>query len=152
MMYMLSSNSWRGTLRVMGVMHGPLVLEALCLGSQLLLDAFMVTVIEFLMLHSTQVVSVLLWQNLAVMYRLHSAVVVILVNLAVGGSCHIFVLVGLDSLMLHGRRNTLMYRGVVVPGFRHEALDGIFGCFHLEGLIGIVEVCKKMKTWRVSDG
>jgi hypothetical protein len=133
--YMLSANSSSSGLGVLSFLHFSVVSELGGLGGKLLLCGIMVAVVELAVLDSAKVVLVLLWQNLAVLDRLHCAVVVVLVYFAVSGSHDFLVLDRLDGLMLDGRRDSLVDSGVVVSRLGDEVLDGGFGFLHVEGLV-----------------
>jgi hypothetical protein len=98
----------------------------------------MVAVVELAVLDSTELVLMILWQNLTVVDRLHCAVVVVLVYFAIGSGDDFLVLGGLDNLVLNSRGDSLMDSGVVVSRLGDEVLDGCFGFLHFEGvLVGV---------------
>jgi len=90
-----------------------------CLG-QLLLHLVIFAVVELALLRSGDVVVMLLWQNLLVVYGLDSRVVVVLVDLLVDGGGDVLVLLGLDGLFRHSRRDILVDGRVMVAGLVHE--------------------------------
>jgi len=129
-MDMLSADGGSSALGELGVVHFPRVPELGSLSSQLLLCAVVVAVVELAVLDSAELVLVFLWQNLAVMNRLHCAVVVVLVYFAVGGGDDFLVLGRLHNLVLNSRSDSFVDCGVVVSRLGDEALDGCFGFLH----------------------
>lgn len=127
MVDVLAANSGRGTLAVSRLVYTPLILEQLLLSKKSPLCGIGITVVKLAMLDSTELSSVLLGKNLAVLDGLNSAVVVVLVDLLVDCGQDLFVLVRLDDLVLDSRGNCLMDGGVVVSRLGHEVGDCCLG-------------------------
>ena len=81
-----------------GVLNRTPVLELGLLSGKVPPRVLRITMVEFTVLDSAQLSSVLLRENLAVLHWLNSAVVVILVNLLVDGRVNILMLVSFDNL------------------------------------------------------
>jgi hypothetical protein len=135
MVDMLSANGGSSALGELGVVHFPRISELGGLSSQLLLCAVVVAVIELAVLDSAKLVLVVLWQNLAVMNRLHCAVVVVLVYFAVGGGDDFLVPDRFYNFVLNSRSDSFVDSGVVVSRLGDEVLDGCFGFLHFEGVL-----------------
>lgn len=103
-MNMLTSNSWGNGCSVMGLPNSAGVLELSALGLKSLLHVSRITVLNVLVLNSTDVVGVLLWCNLSVLNWLDGSVVVILVDFTIDGS---------GSLLVSGLCNILVHDGWV---------------------------------------
>ena len=137
MVHVLSANSRVNTLAVGGVLNAALVSKASLVVDQGPLSGIGIAVVKLAVLNSTELSSVLLWQDLTVVDGLDSAVVVVLVNLLVDGGDVLLVLLPLDSLVLDGRGDLLVNSGVVVARLGHEVLDGSLGGIHCDlNLIG----------------
>lgn len=128
----LTANGGSSALAVCGGIYAALILESSLLFNEVPLSAVVVTVIKLAVLNSAELGSVLLGENLAVMNRLNSAVVVVLVNLLVDGGLDLLVCVGLDDLVLNSRGNSLMDCGVVVSRLGHEVGDSCLGLVHFD--------------------
>lgn len=110
--------------------HDPLVLQLLSLGCQRLLGLIMVSMVELSMLHRTNVMLVLLGQDLLVVNGLHGPVVMILVHLPVDSHVNFLMLGRLDRFMLDSRSNMFVDSGVVVARLGYEVADCSLGPFH----------------------
>jgi len=128
----LASNGGSSALAVCGGIYATLVLEASLFIDEVPLRGVVIAVVELAVLDSTELSSVLLRQDLTVLNRLNSAVVVVLVDLFVDGSLNLFVHMGLDNLVLNGRGNSLMDGGVVVSRLGHEVSDSCLGFVHCD--------------------
>jgi len=128
----LASNRGSSALAVCGGIYATLVLEASLFIDEVPLRGIVIAVVELAVLDSTELSSVLLRQDLTVLNRLNSAVVVVLVDLFVDGSLNLFVHMGLDNLVLNGRGNSLMDGGVVVSRLGHEVSDSCLGFVHCD--------------------
>lgn len=129
---MLASNSGISTLAVSSIGNNTLVLKSCLLLSKGTLCVVMVTVVEFSVLNSAKLCSMLLGENLAVLHWLDSAVVVILVNFLVDGSVDLFMYVRLDNLLLYGWGDGLVHSGVMVTRLAHEVADCCLGLIHCD--------------------
>lgn len=129
---MLALNNGGTALGALGLLHDPLVAELGLLGLQGPLGLLVVTVIELAVDDATDVVLVLLGEDLTVMDRLDLAVVVVLVDLLVDGCNDLLVLLGLDGLVLDCGGDLLVDGCVVVSGLGHEVLDCLLGLVHVE--------------------
>lgn len=89
--------------------------------------------VEVTVLGASDVVMMLLWQDLLVLDRLHGVVVVVLVDLFVNSCVHLLMLMRLDCLMLHGGVDIFVDSRLVVSGLGHEAGDGFLGLIHFDG-------------------
>jgi hypothetical protein len=128
----LSAYGGSNTLAVGGVLNAALVSKASLVVDQSPLSRIGIAVVKLAVLNSTELSSVLLWENLTVLDGLNSAVVVILVNLLVNGSVDLLVYVRLDDLVLNSGGNCLVDSGVVVTGAAHEVGDSCLGLVHLD--------------------
>lgn len=136
--HVLSANSRGNTLAVGGVLNAALVSKASLVVDQGPLSGIGIAVVKLAVLNSTELSSVLLWQDLTVVDGLDSAVVVVLVNLLVNGSVDLLVYVRLDDLVLNSGGNCLVDSGVVVTGAAHEVGDGCLGLVHFGGCVVVV--------------
>lgn len=84
------------------------------LGSQTLLHLVGIVVLVATLLRGQEVVMVLLWQGLLLVYRLLRRVVMVLVDFAVDGCGCLLVLRAIDGFLLHGRCYLFVYGGIVV--------------------------------------
>lgn len=109
--------SYRGAsaLGVLGCSRGSGVLKLGLLALEELLGPRRVVMVVAAVLDTDDVVVVLLWEDLAVLDGLHGRVVMVLMDLTVDGSRYIFLSCGVDGLMLDGRCDVLVYRGVMLP-------------------------------------
>jgi len=122
--HMLASDGWLRGAGTLTLNVGLLVAELCLLGLKLALHLVGVVVLVRTMLSWQSLVVMLLRENLRVLYRLHGCVVVILVDLLVNSSGLSLVLLTLHCLLLDSGGDFLVNGGVVVPGRRHELLDG----------------------------
>jgi len=134
----LSANSRGNTLAVGGVLNAALVSKASLVVDQGPLSGIGIAVVKLAVLNSTELSSVLLWQDLTVVDGLDSAVVVVLVNLLVNGSVNLLVYVRLDDLVLNSGGNCLVDSGVVVTGTAHEVGDSCLGLVHFDYCVVVV--------------
>jgi len=114
MMNVLAANGGSDALALSGSFYTPFILELSLLLDKVPLSGVVVAVIEFAVLDGTKLRRVLLWQHLAVLNWLKSAVIVILVNLLVYRCDDLFMLVRLDRLVNDRRSNCLVDSGVMV--------------------------------------
>jgi len=129
-MNMLTTDSGGSTLALCGVVNNTFVTELVLLVYQSTLGVIAVAVVELSVLDSAQFGSVLLWQNLTVLNRLDSSVIVILVHLLVNGCLNILMLMRLDSLVCDARSYRLMDGCVVVTSLLHEVADCCLSLVH----------------------
>lgn len=128
----LSANSGGNTLAMGGFLNAALVGKASLVVDQGPLSGIGIAVVKLAVLNSTELSSVLLWENLTVLDGLDSAVVVVLVNFLVDGSVDLLVYVRLDDLVLDSGSNCLVDGGVVVTGAAHEVGDSCLGLVHCD--------------------
>jgi hypothetical protein len=137
-MNVLSANSGGNALAVGGVFDATLVSKASLVVNQSPLGAINVAVVELAVLNSSELSSVLLGQNLAVLDGLDSAVVVVLVDFLVNGSVDLLVDVRLDDLVLDSGSNCLVDSGVMVTRAAHEVGDSCLRLVHCDGCVVVV--------------
>lgn len=137
----LNNGSMRLSLR--GLNAPGLVLELGSLTRQVFLHLGIVTVVELAVLCLANVVVVLLGENLLVVDRLNSVVVVVLVDLLVYGSVDLLMVLRANSLVLNSRVDALVNCGIVVSRLGHEAGDGLLCLVHF------VIVCSGLKYVRL---
>jgi hypothetical protein len=116
----LASNSGCDALACCGSLYAPFILKLSLFLNKIPLGGIVITVIELAVLNGTELCSVLLWQNFAVLNWLNSAVVVILVDLLVYCCVYLLVLVGLDRLVNDRRGDCLVDSSVVVSRLAGE--------------------------------
>jgi len=129
---MLALNDRSTALGVLGVVHDTLIPELGLLGLQGALSLLVIAVVKLAVYDTSDVVLVLLREDLAVVDGLHLAVVVVLVNLLVDGCGDLFMAGGLDRLMLYCRSDLLVDSGVVVARLGHEVLDCLLSPVHFD--------------------
>lgn len=129
-MHLLALHHGRLALGVGSVSHNALVSQLSGLGPEGALSGLVVAVVELPVDDTGGVVVVLLGQNLAVLNRLHDAMVVVLVDFLLDGRGDFLVSGRLDRLVGHGRGRLLLHLGVVVPSVGHEVVDLGFGAVH----------------------
>jgi hypothetical protein len=129
---MFSAYDGSSTLAVSLVLHNCLVPERLLLSSQVPLRGIVVAVVELAVLNSTQLGLVLLGKHLAVLDRLDSAMVMVLVCLLVDSRNDFFMFVLLHSFLRHCWRDGLMDRGVVMSRLVHEVGNGCLSFVHFD--------------------
>lgn len=134
----LSANSGGNTLAMGGVLDAALVGKTSLVINQSSLGGIGIAMVKLAVLNSTELSSMLLWENLTVMDRLDSAVVVVLVNLLVNGSVDLLMYVRLDDLVLNSGGNCLVDSGVVVTGAAHEVGDRCLGLVHFDCCVVVV--------------
>jgi hypothetical protein len=137
-MNVLSANSGGNALAVGGVFDATLVSKASLVVNQSPLGAINVAVVELAVLNSSELSSVLLGQNLAVLDGLDSAVVVVLVDFLVNGSVDLLVDVRLNDLVLDSGSNCLVDSGVMVTRAAHEVGDSCLRLVHCDGCVVVV--------------
>jgi len=96
------------------------VFELCLLGCEAVLYVLVVAVLDVAVLDAGHLVVVLFREDLAVLDGLDGGVVVVLVDLAVDGSCHILLSSGCDRLVLNGWVDRLVNSGVVLSILREE--------------------------------
>jgi len=128
----LSANSGGNTLAVGGVIDAPLVSKASLVIDKSPLGSVCITVVELAVLNSTKLSSVRLREDITVLDRLDSAVVVVLVDLLVDSGVDLLVYVRLHDLVLDGGGNCLVDSGVMVTGLAHEVGDSCLGFVHFD--------------------
>jgi len=131
-MHLLALHHGRLALRVGSVGHNALVPQLAGLGLEGALSGLVVAVVELPVDDAGGIVVVLLGQDLAVVNRLHDAMVVVLMDFLIGSRGGFFVSGRRDRLVSHGRSCLLLHLGVVVPGVGHEVVDLGFGAVHVE--------------------
>lgn len=129
-MDVLASDGGCNALALCGSLYAPLILELSLLLYEIPLRGIVITVIELAVLNGTELGRVLLWQNLAVLNWLDSAVVVILVDLLVHCGVDFLVLVRLDCLVNNRRGNSLVDSSVVVSRLAGEVGESGFDFVH----------------------
>lgn len=134
----LSANSGGNTLAMGGVLNAALVSETSLVVNQSPLSGIGIAVVELAVLNSSELSSVLFWQNLAVLDGLDSAVVVVLVDLLVNGGVDLLVNVRLDDLVLDSGSNCLVDSGVMVTGAAHEVGDSCLCLIHFDSCVVVV--------------
>lgn len=132
----LSTNGGSNTLAVGGFLDAPLISEAGLVLDKGSLSRIGVTVVELAVLDCSELGSVRLREDLAVIDWLDGAVVVILVNLLVDGSVDLLVYVRLHDLVMHSGSNCLVYGGVMVTRPGHELGDCCLCLVHCECVVG----------------
>lgn len=128
----LASNGWSSGSGVLGLADLTGVLELSALSLKAGLHVVIVAVVDLLVLDRSDVVGVLLWQNLTVLDRLDGGVVVVLVHLTVDGSLSLLVLGAGDVLLLDSWGNRLVDGGVVVSRLGHEGVNSLLSLVHCE--------------------
>jgi len=131
----LSANGGSDALAVGGLLDTPLVGKTSLVLNEGPLGGIGVTVVELAVLDCSELGSVCLGEDLAVVDGLNSAVVVILVDLLVNGSVDLLVYMGLDNLVVYSGSNCLVDGGVVVAGPAHELGDGCLCFVHFEVVV-----------------
>jgi hypothetical protein len=116
----LATNRGCDALAACGSLDAPLVPELSLLLDQVPLGRVVVTVVKLAVLDGTELSCVLLGKDLAVLDRLDSAVVVVLVNLLVYRSVDLLMHVGLNGLMGDSGGNSLVDCSVVVTRLAGE--------------------------------
>lgn len=124
MMHVFTLLHWYLGLCVLRVYNGPLIPELSSFGLESFFDIALIAVAHFSVLHSSNVVGVLLGQNFPVSDWHDGRVVVVLVDLLVHGSDDILMASWLHSLVGHCRVDILVYGCVMVPGLVEETADG----------------------------
>ena len=117
-------DSRSAALGLSGVSHDTLVVQLPGLGPQGFFSGLVVAVIKMPVLCSGHSMPVLLRQDFSILDRLNGAVVMVLVDLFVGGSTDLFMPGRLDCLVLYGRGGLLMDGSIVMSGLRHHVVDG----------------------------
>jgi hypothetical protein len=85
MVNVLASNGGSGRCRMLNVTNLPSVLELGGLGSKTLFYVIIISVLNIAMLDTSHLMSVLLWEDLAILHRLDRGMVMVLVNLTING-------------------------------------------------------------------
>ena len=94
--------------------NGARVFELSSLLFQTGLDSLWVAMLMVTLLDAHHVVGVLLWQNLAVLHRLHGGVIVVLMDLTIDGGGSLLMTLLNDVLVGHGGCHLLMDSGIMV--------------------------------------
>lgn len=128
----LTTNGGCYTLALCGALYSSLVPELRLLLNKIPLRGVMVAVIKLTVLYSTELGGVCLGKHLAVLDRLDSAVVMVLVNLLIDGSVDLLVLVRLHSLVGDSGSNSLVDCGVVVARLVGEVGKRCLNLVHFE--------------------
>jgi len=128
----LSANSGGNTLAVGGVIDAPLVSKASLVVDKSPLGSVCITVVELAVLNSTKLSSVSLRENITVLDRLDSAVVVVLVDLLVDSGVNFLMYVRLHDLVLDRGGDCLVDSGIMVTGLAHEVGDSCLGLVHFD--------------------
>lgn len=115
-----------------------LVLKLRLFGLQIPLCGIVVTVVEFAVLYTTQLRSVLFWEDFAVMNWLDCSMIVILVNFPVDGSVDLLMLVRLHSLLLNTGCYCLVDGSIVMTGTANEITDCCLRLVHCDCRLGLV--------------
>lgn len=123
------------------------VLELGSFGGEAGFSLAFVVMVEFAVFDWDHVVGVLLGEDLLVLQRLDSGVVVVLVYLAVDGLGDVFMAGGLDGLGGYGWVDDLLNVGVVAMT-AGELADGGFGGFHCEVCWRCISLGTKM-VWYI---
>lgn len=131
----LSANSRCNALAVGGLLNAPLVGKTSLVLDEGPLGGVSVTVVELAVLDCSELGSVCLGEDLAVLDGLNSAVVVILMDLLVDGSIDLLMYMGLDNLVVYSGSNSLVDSGVVVAGPAHELGDSCLCFVHFEVVV-----------------
>ena len=92
------------------------------------LDSGSVSVVSFAMLNGHHLVLVLFWQNLTGLDGLDRGVVMVLVDLPVDGGLSLFMLVFVNTFLLDGRSNLLMYGGIIFSSLVPEGMTSVSTC------------------------
>jgi hypothetical protein len=100
-------------------------------GGQTLLHGIVITVMMLFVLDWDDFVVMLLWENLAMVYRLDRGVMVMLVNLLVNDGCVRVMFCRGDVGMRDGRLVMLMDCSIVFARLGREVLDCSVGFFHI---------------------
>jgi len=132
----LAHGSRSSALGVYSWRYDSLVLELGLLLSNSTASTFIVTLVDLAVLYTSDLVLVLLREDLVVLDWLDSVVVVVVVNLTVDGRVDVLVVCLGNILMSHGGVNGLVDLGVVVTRAGHEVLDGFLGLLH-DGQLGL---------------
>ncbi len=109
-----------------GVSHNTLVVQLPRFGPQRLLSGLLVAVIKLPVLCSGYPTLVLLGQDFSVLNRLDGAVVMVLVDLLIGGSLDLFMPGRFDRLVLDGRGGLLMDGSIVMTRLSVHVVNGYF--------------------------
>ena len=131
MVHMLACKRRLSTLGMSCVCDNRFIFESALISCQRSLGFIVASVVKLLVLYSTNVGSMLFRKDFAVLDWLDSSVVVVLMDFLIHSGCEVFVLVGLDSLMLNRGCNCFMDSGVVVARLAHELSDCCLGLVHV---------------------
>jgi len=132
MMNVLSSDSGRCSLGVLSVSNCASALELSGLSLEALLDVIVIAVLHFAGLDTGHLMGVLLWENLAILDRLHRCVVVILMDLAVNCSANVLLLSLGDVLVGDSWVYSLVNGGVVLSIFVKERSNCCLSFLHID--------------------
>lgn len=132
-MDMLASYGGHVLCLMLGLSSNMLVLVLSLSHSKLGLCIGCVSVVMGPVLYWDNVVMVLLWQDFSIMHRLHSRVVVILVDLSVGRDLSLIALVWVDSLVLDTWVDMLVHRSVVLSRLGNEVRNCGLSFLHFDG-------------------
>jgi len=130
MVDMLALGNWGVGLCVCGVMYDSLILNLSSLGCQRMLGVVVIPVVVFPMLDGTDVMFMLLWKHLPIVDRLHSMVVMILVDLLVNSRIDFLVPRRLHCLVRDLWGHLFVNGSVMVTRLRDKVLNCCLGFIH----------------------
>lgn len=130
-MNILSLNRRSVALRVSSVVNNALIFELRGLGGQSPLGTLVISMVVVFVLNGADLVLVLLWKDLSVLYRLYSSVIVILVDFLVYGRVHFFMLCRFNCLSLDGWLYRFMDSRFMMAGLAYEVLDRVLSFVHV---------------------
>lgn len=114
-MDVLASNDWGNRVRLF-LLDATRALELSRFLLETGLNSLGVAVLKVTLFGSHHLVSVLLWQDFAVLHRLNGSVVVVLVNLTVDDGLSLFMTLLNDVLVDHGWGDFLVDSGIMLTG------------------------------------
>ena len=126
MMDALGLNRRCNCLSLFGGKGGRGISKLLCFAIESGSGFLRILMLEFFVLHTSHLVAMLLWQNLAILDGLHRGVVMILLNLTVYSSGDVFMTSRDDLLVLDGRCLSFINGGIVLA---MSSYDSCYRCF-----------------------
>ena len=132
MMHTFTLDSWCNCLSMFGAVRGRGIFELCCFPVQTSFDLLGFRVLKLLVLYPSHLMTVLLWQNLAILYWLDSGVEVVLVDLAIYGSGDVLMADRMSLLMFDSWRLSFVNNGIVLAMSTNEFCDCCFGLFHVD--------------------